>query len=366
MANKNNNSNYRDIKYIKLAYEQAMINLGSTSLNPSVGCVIVKKNSVISSGYTSFNGRPHAEVNALSKKRNDYKDSEMYITLEPCSHYGKTPPCIEKIINKKIKRVVFSITDTDPRSKKKAEKKLNNKKISVKKNVSKNLGKEFYKSYFLQSSNLLPFIDAKLAISKDFFTINRNEKWITNFRSRRLGNFMRSRYDCLVTTSKTINDDNPLLDCRVEGLEKKSPALFIIDRSFNIKKNSNIFKKKDRRTYILTNKKNPDKENFLKKRGVKIIQIIRDKNIDLELKNIFYLIKKLGFNRVLIECGTTFLNQILQHNLIKNFYLFRSSKVLKSKGHNNSTFFFIKKAKISKKNIIKVNLNEDSLYKVKL
>ena len=100
MANKNNNSSYTDIKYIKLAFEQAIINLGSTSSNPSVGCVVVKNNSVISSGCTSLNGRPHAESNAL-KKIIDYKNADLYVSLEPCSHYGKTPPCIDKIIKKK-------------------------------------------------------------------------------------------------------------------------------------------------------------------------------------------------------------------------------------------------------------------------
>ena len=112
MAIKNNKINYKDIKYTKLAYEQALINLGSTSTNPSVGCVVVKNDTVISSGRTSLYGRPHAESNAL-QKRVDFKDSDIYVSLEPCSHHGKTPPCTEKIIKKKIKRVIFSIKDSN-------------------------------------------------------------------------------------------------------------------------------------------------------------------------------------------------------------------------------------------------------------
>ena len=364
MANKNNSSNYNDTKYMKLAYEQALINLGSTALNPSVGCVIVKNNSIISSGHTSLNGRPHAESNAFKKKIN-FRGSDIYVSLEPCSHYGKTPPCINKIINKKIKRVIFSINDTDPRSKEKAKKKLNNKKIKVRKNVLNNFGKEFYHSYSLQLTNQLPYIDAKLAISKDSYTINRKERWITNNRSRKLGNFMRSRYDCLVTTSQTINDDNPYLDCRIEGLEKKSPDLIIIDRSFNIKKNSNIFKKKNRRIYLFTSSHNKNIENFLKKKGVKIIKFIQNEDLNLNLKNIFYIIKELGFNRILIESGITFLNKLLKQNLIKNFYLFKSSKNLSRAGYNNFSLSF-NNVKISIKNRVKVNLDRDILYKVKL
>jgi len=365
MANKNNNINYKDINYIRLAYEQAAINIGCTSLNPSVGCIIVKNDSVISSGYTSINGRPHAESNAL-KKKIDYKNSEVYVSLEPCSHHGMTPPCTDRIIKQKIKRVVYSLEDIDTRSKKKAKKKLNNKNINVKKDILKKFGTEFYESYFLQSSDQLPFIDAKLAVSKDFYTKNYKDRWITNKQSRKLGNFIRSKYDCLLTTSKTINDDNPLLDCRIEGLEKKTPVLIIIDRHLNIKKNSKVFKRKNRMIYIFTTTNNRSKEFFLKKKGVKIIKFIKNKDENLNLKKVFYKIKNLGFNRILIESGITFLNKALNYNIIKNFYLFKSSKMLKSNGHNNSIFSLIKKLKISEKNKIKVNLKEDNLYKVKL
>jgi diaminohydroxyphosphoribosylaminopyrimidine deaminase/5-amino-6-(5-phosphoribosylamino)uracil reductase len=121
----------KDSFYIKLAYQQAEINLGSTGTNPSVGAIITKNNSVISSGRTSINGRPHAESNALRNRLN-YKNSNLYVTLEPCTHFGKTPPCTKKIISKKINRVVFSINDVDPRSKNSALKKLIKKKYILK------------------------------------------------------------------------------------------------------------------------------------------------------------------------------------------------------------------------------------------
>ena len=364
MANKKNNLNLIDVKYTKLAYEQALINLGSTAINPSVGCVVVKNNSVISSGHTSFNGRPHAENNALKKKIN-FKDSNLYVSLEPCSHYGKTPPCTDLIIKKKIKRVVFSITDSDPRSKKKAERKLRNSKIIVKKHILKNYAKQFYQSYFLQSTNQLPLVDAKLAISKDSYTKNKKERWITNIESRRLGNFIRSKYDCLLTTSKTINDDNPYLDCRIEGLEKKTPDLVIMDRFLKTKINSNIFKKKNRKILIFTQSNNKIKENIFKKKGIKIIKVLQNDNINSNFTNMFHSIKKLGYSRILIESGITFLSKLLQLNIIKNFYLFKSSKNLSTKGYKKFSLFPIK-YKYFKKNKIKVNLKEDKLYMMKL
>ena len=355
----------KDLFYTKLAFQQANINLGSTKTNPSVGCIVVKNDSVISSGRTSLSGRPHAEANAL-KKNIDYLNSDLYVTLEPCSHYGKTPPCVKKIIEKKIRRVVFSISDIDPRSKNKAQRNLKNKKIFVKKIMANKLAKKFYQSYFLQSSDKIPLIDAKLAISKDYFTINNKKKWITNKKSRNLGNFLRSKYDCLLTTSETINKDNPLLNCRIEGLEKRTPSLIIFDRYFKINKNIKILKENNRKIYIFTTVNNLLKENFFKKKGVKIIKFSSTADDNLSLKKMIFRIKKLGLNRIFVESGNTFLSKLLKNNLIKNLYLFKSSQKLLLAGQNNSSLSQIKKIKILKKNKIKVNLYGDSLYKINL
>jgi diaminohydroxyphosphoribosylaminopyrimidine deaminase/5-amino-6-(5-phosphoribosylamino)uracil reductase len=353
----------KDSFYIKLAYQQAEINLGSTGLNPSVGAIVVKNNSVISSGFTSLNGRPHAESNALKNKLN-YKDSDLYVTLEPCSHYGKTSPCTKKITSKKINRVIFSINDIDLRSKNLAFKELKKKKINVDRFILRNFGKSFYKSYYLQPSKELPFIDAKLAVSKDFLSIDKKKKWITNKQSRNLANFLRSKYDCLLTTSKTINEDNPILNCRIEGLEKKSPDIIILDRKFKIKKSSKIFKKNKNKIYILMNTNNYLKEIFFKKIGVKIIKLKQNSSNVSELKNIFYEIKKLGLNRILVESGVTFMDKLIKYSLIRNFYLFRSSTNLGTKGLNNTNPLYLKKINVSDKNKINVYLKEDSLHKV--
>ena len=104
------NHNY----YLKLAFESAKVNLGKTKMNPSVGCLIVKNNAVISTGRTSVSGRPHAEANAFNNKKN-FKNADLYVTMEPCTHYGLTPPCTNLIIKKGIKRVFFSSYDFDLR-----------------------------------------------------------------------------------------------------------------------------------------------------------------------------------------------------------------------------------------------------------
>ena len=224
------NHNY----YLDLAYQLAEKNLGKTGLNPSVGAVVVKDDSVISSGITSYKGRPHAEFNALSKIKN-FAGASLYTSLEPCVHYGKTPPCTDIISKKKIKKVYFGSYDPDIRSYKKAKSTLMKKGIVVKK-IKSNDYKNFYKSYFVNKNFNIPFVSAKIALSNDFLSINSKKKWITNESSRKIVHFLRSRYDCILSTSKTINLDNSLLNCRIDGLDKFKPDLFIIDLNLKLKK----------------------------------------------------------------------------------------------------------------------------------
>ena len=358
-------SQNKDSFFLKLAFNQAEINLGSTSTNPSVGCVVVKNNSIISSGRTSFNGRPHAESNSL-KKKIKFKGSSLYVTLEPCVHYGKTPPCVKNIINKKLHKVIFAMNDVDKRTKNLAYDQLKKAKIKVKRYTKKSYAKQFYKSYILQSSNSNFFIDAKLAISNDYLTINNKKKWITNNNSRKVGNSLRSKYDCIISTSKTINFDNPLLNCRIESLENKSPAVIIIDRLFKIKKNLKIFKNKSRKIFIFTHANNIIKEKYFKKIGVNIIKLTRPTNSKNELTDVFFFLKQLGFNRILIESGIKYISEVLKHKLIHNFYLFKSSISLKNDGKNNVKPFLIRKLKTTNKNKVKINLNGDSLFKIQL
>ncbi|MFL2889249.1 MAG: bifunctional diaminohydroxyphosphoribosylaminopyrimidine deaminase/5-amino-6-(5-phosphoribosylamino)uracil reductase RibD [Pelagibacteraceae bacterium] len=360
MATKKDNNHFKNNQFIRLAFEQAKINLGSTGQNPSVGCVVERNGAVISSGRTSINGRPHAEFNAL-KKLKKIKDLNIYLSLEPCSHYGITPPCTNLIIKNKIKKVFFSLNDVDKRSSRKSYSLLKKKKIFVKGKILEKYAKNFYKSYILNKLKKKSLIDAKLAISKDFYSINKKSKWITNSYSRNRVHLLRSKYDCIITTSKTINKDNSMLDCRIVGLDHKSPAIFIIDRYFKIKTYLKIFKKLKRPIYLITSLINQKKEKNLKKRGVKIIRI-NDENDFIFIKQSFYKINNLGFSRLFVESGLIFLSFLLKNKFINNIYIFQSKMKLKNKGYNNISNKLIKSVKL--KNKIKVNLNGDQMYKI--
>ena len=347
--------------FSNLAFNIAESNVGKTNKNPSVGCVIVKNNSVISSGVTSINGRPHAEYNALSKNLN-FKDAYMYVTLEPCTHYGITPPCTNLIKKKRVKKVYYCFEDPDIRTYKKAKIVLNNRIKKIKKIDDRN--KDFYKSYFLNKKYKLPFIDAKIAISKDFSTISKKNKWITNSRSRKVSHLIRSKYDCIISTSASINKDNSLLNCRIKGLNNFKPDLVIIDRKLRLKKNLALYSlAKKRKTYLLTTSNNSKQTSFLKKRNIKIIKLNSLLTKD-DFFNLFRKLFQLGKRRILIESGLIFLNQLLKMNFINNLYIFKSNTKLRSNGFNNSKINLIKNLKISKQ--VNVNLNNDKLLKARI
>ena len=148
MSTKKDKFSKKDKTFMELALNLAKARHGLTGVNPSVGCVIVKNNEILSIGQTGFDGTPHAEFNAIKNSNENLEDAKMYVTLEPCSHYGKTPPCTNIIIKNKIKEVVYAVEDIDKKVKGKTLKILQSKNILVKKNLLKQEVNEFYTPYF--------------------------------------------------------------------------------------------------------------------------------------------------------------------------------------------------------------------------
>ncbi len=346
--------------FIRIAYNLAKINLGKTKENPSVGCVVVKNNSIISSGFTSINGRPHAEFNALTKV-NKLINCDLYVTMEPCTHFGITPPCTSLITKKKIKKVYFANFDLDKRTMNKAKSLLERKNIKVQK-IIHNKFKDFYQSYFFFKKKDVPLLDAKLAISKDYLTIYK-KKWITNHLSRKRAHFLRSEYNAIISTSKSINKDNSILNCRLNGFNSNKPDLIIIDLKMSLKKKLDLFKNNKRKIIIITTDKEYNNKFFLKKKNIKIIYV-ESLNTKEDFHILLKKLKKLDYQRILVESGLTFTNSLLKKKLISNLYVFQAAIKLGSKGKNNASIKVLKKFKLTNK--IKVNLNGDNLYKIKI
>ena len=354
--------------FMNLALRQAGINIGNTSTNPSVGCVITKNNRILSAGFTSTNGRPHAEANAISFSKENLKDANLYVTLEPCSHYGKTSPCIRKIIKKGIKKVFFSIKDPDIRSFDKSSNLLISKGINVHIGESSSKIRDFYRSYLLYKNNKIPFVSCKLAISKDFFTINKKKRWITNQYSRGRVHLMRSKHDCIITSSQTVLKDNPSLNCRIKGLEMNSPARLILDNKLKTSVKSKIYKNANKyKTIVFYNKVNRRKIKNFKKINVKTIKVPLDSDHNLDLRKILLMTKILGFSRIFLESGPTLAINFMKSNLINDLIIFKSNHNLYKNGTGNIKIYLKEFIKNKKTIYEKVNLMDDKLdfYKIK-
>ena len=353
---------------MRLALKQAEILLGNTKQNPTVGCVIVKNNNIIGAGATSFNGRPHAEKNAISSSKSNLRNSYLYTTLEPCSHFGKTPPCTKLIIKKKIKKVFFSIKDHDYRSYNKAAYTLKSNGVDVKNGILKKEINSFYKSYYKLKKNLLPFVTCKLAVSKDFYTIDKKKKWITNKYSRGRVHLMRSMHDCIITSSRTVNLDNPRLNCRINGLDNRTPSRIILDNKLEIKIKSNIVKESNKyQTFIFYNKFDKLKIKILNKLKIRTVKIPLNKKGELDLRNVLNKAGKLGFSRIFLEAGARLTTSFFNKKLIDDFKLFISNKKLGKNGNGNIKKYFGSFLKNKKKIVEKVNLSGEKLisYKIK-
>ena len=340
---------------MSLALNLAKDRIGLTGENPSVGCVIVKNNEVLSIGQTGKNGRPHAEYNAIKSCKKNLDGAKIYITLEPCTHFGKTPPCSDIIINSKIKEVIFAMEDVDIRTKSKSLKIFKAKKIKVKHGILKKDAKEIYKSYIYNRSNKLPFVTGKLAISKDNYIYSNNKKKITNEYSNSISHLLRYKNDSILISNKTLNIDNPKLSCRINGLSYYSPKRIILDRNLSIKRKSYIFKTSTKKNTIIFYNKGPLKKiNLLIKMGVKLIKLKTDKNNFFNLKLILNKIYSLGCRNLLVEGGKSLTDSFLKNKLFNQFFLFKSPIKLGKKAKlnissqlNQLSFKYKKKSKLN-------------------
>lgn len=365
MSSKKDNIKSLDIQFMKLALSIARINDGLTGENPSVGCIITKNNNIISSGATSINGRPHAETNALQNLNKNAENSTIYITMEPCTHYGKTPPCTDIIIKSKIKRVVYAIEDRDKRTAHKALSKLKRHGINVTKSVCKKEVKNFYKKYFHNKKYKMPYVIGKIACSNDNYIKSKKNKYITNEHLLNVSHLLRYRSQGILISYKTLVSDKPKLDCRLKGLEKYSPKRFILDKNLRSKYNLNILNNETKKnTYILHGSNNVKKIKLLKRKKINLIKINIDTNNRINLNDMLNAIYKNKVSTLLVEGGKDLTNAFIANKLFNEFYLFKSSKNLANNGSINimSTLKRLSKS-FKKHHLLDTYTNKDKIIK---
>ena len=367
MSTRKDNFSKKDIKFMSLALNLARARHGLTGINPSVGCVIVKNDKIISIGQTGFNGKPHAEYNAIKFANEKLEGSKMYVTLEPCSHYGKTPPCTKEIISNKISEVFYSIDDIDKKVKGKSFKILKSKNINVKKNLLNKDISNFYTPYFFNKKNKIPFVTGKIAVSKNNLIYSKGEKRITDTHSDKLTHYLRYKNDSLLISYKTLNKDNPKLSCRLKGLHKFSPKRVILDNNLETKTSSYIFRTANKNNTIIFYKNaNKSKISVFKKKGIQLIKSDLIKNKYFDFKLILKKLYILGCRNLLVEGGNDLSGNIFKNKLFNQFYLFKSlNKLSKISSYKNFNCFKDLSNNYKNKSKINTKLGKDSitLYK---
>ena len=350
-----------------LALNLASARHGLTGENPAVGCVIVKNDEIISIGQTGYNGRPHAEYNAIKNSIDNLEGSTMYVTLEPCSHYGQTPPCTKEIIKNKISKIIYSVDDVDKKVKGKSFKILKLKNIVVKKGLLYKEIINFYKPYFFNRKNKIPYVTGKIAVSKNNLIYSKGTKRITDINSDKLNHFLRYKNDSLMISYKTLNEDNARLDCRLEGLHKFSPKRIVLDNKLQMNNSSYIFRTANKNnTVIFYKDAHKSKILMFKKKGIKLIKSNLLKNGNFDIKVVFKKLYSLGCRNLLVEGGNDLSKSIIKKKLFNQFYLFKSPKSLsKLVAYKSFSCFKDLSQKYKNKKKINTQIGKDSitLYK---
>jgi len=348
------------LKFINLAHDIALKNLGKTFPNPSVGCIVSKNNKIISRGVTSSTGRPHAEEIALKKAGKKSKGATMYVTLEPCFHSSQNGSCTDQILRSGIKEVYVSCIDHDPRTKNKSISKLKRNKIKVIVGIQKDKTLSTNNFFFKSLLKKKPFTKVKMAISSDEKIAwgNYKSKWISNSKSREYVHDLRFKTQAILTTSKTILKDNPRFTVRKNNKIIKHLNVVVIDKNLNIPFNIKLLKNlHERRVIIFTSKKN-SKSQKLKQLGCEIIEM-KSENNKLNLKKIFTHLYKLKISDLLVEAGGILFADLIKNKLVDEIHLFRAPIIVGEKGipviEGNSL-------KNIKKKLIETLKFEDNLY----
>ena len=338
---------------MKSALSLAKYGLGVCYPNPSVGCVILdKSNNLIGCGRTSDGGRPHAEVNALSSLISSPKGGTAFITLEPCAHSDTTPSCAELLIKSGLKKVYISILDPDNRTAGKGIKLLKDAGIEVCVGLLAMDSKEINNGYLKRIKMGLPLVSLKIASSMDgkIATLKGQSKWITGKIARIHGHTLRANYDVILSGINSILKDNSRLDCRIKGLKNQSPVKVIVDSKLSIPFSSKVLKSVKKYPLIIWTSKlsNNNKKLKLRKLGVNIIELSKNKDNLLNLRYGMKDLSRRGYNTVLVEGGSEIYSSLIKNNLVDKIYFYRSGVIIGGDGLSSVSSYKLKKLDLAK------------------
>jgi diaminohydroxyphosphoribosylaminopyrimidine deaminase/5-amino-6-(5-phosphoribosylamino)uracil reductase len=311
--------------------------LGRVWPNPAVGCVILDASGrVVGRGWTRPGGRPHAETEALNMAGAQAKGGTAYVTLEPCSHHGETPPCADALINAGIRRVVSSMSDPDPRVHGTGFKRLREAGIEVVEGVGLKEAEAINEGFFRKIRTGRPLVVLKAATTLDgrIATGSGESQWITGEVARARSHLLRSQFDAIMVGIGTAAADNPTLTCRLPGLTNRSPVRIVVDGRRRLSLTSNLVVSARRQpTWLVSLAGGHDAryEAFVSA-GVEIIEASPDKSGQPDLATVMKKLAERGLSRILVEGGSRLSAALLRDDLVDRIYWFRAPGIIGGDG----------------------------------
>ena len=317
-----------DSKWMKRALRLAERGRGRTSPNPMVGAVLVKDGKIVGEGYHAKAGEAHAELGALKEAREEARGATLYLTLEPCTHYGKTPPCAPEVIEAGVKRAVIGMEDPNPLVKGKGIEILRRAGLEVEVGVLERECRRVNEAFCKYILKKEPFVILKVAATLDGKTATRigDSKWISGEASRRFVHSMRNQVDGVLVGIGTVLRDDPLLTARVRG--GRDPYRIVLDSRLKIPEEAKVIGTSPSKAIIAATALAPkDKIEKFEKRGVQIF-IFDSKEGKVDLKSCLSKLGEIGIMSLLVEGGTQVNGSFLDEGLIDKLLLFLSPKTI--------------------------------------
>jgi diaminohydroxyphosphoribosylaminopyrimidine deaminase/5-amino-6-(5-phosphoribosylamino)uracil reductase len=322
----------KDIFYLQMAYALAEKAKGWASPNPYVGTVIVRKDVIVGHGYHAKPGLPHAEAVALQRAGSLSRNSTAYITLEPCVHWGKTPPCTEAILQARLKRVIISALDPNPLVFKKGFKKIKQAGIEVSAGLLEEKNRRLNEVYLKYITKNTPFVIAKAAISVDGKIATRkfSSRWISSPQTRKYFQLLRGEYDALMVGINTLIKDDPLLTVRHPNWKGRRIVRVILDSQLRFPLGAKILSTLSQGRIIVFSLKKASqrKAEALRKKGAEVIFL---SSPALDLKKVLTWLGKNEMSSVLVEGGSRVLTSMLEKNLVDKIFVSISPKLIGGK-----------------------------------
>jgi diaminohydroxyphosphoribosylaminopyrimidine deaminase/5-amino-6-(5-phosphoribosylamino)uracil reductase len=324
--------NKTDEKFMRMALRQARKGLGRTTPNPAVGAVVVREGKVIASGYHKRAGVNHAEVDALYKIGGKGKKGDvLYVTLEPCNHQGRTPPCTEAILKSGIKRVVVGMKDPNPKVSGGGSEFLREKGVEVTTGVLEAACRHLNEFFIKYISTGRPFVVAKSALTLDGWTATTtgDSWWITNEKSRQFVHRLRDRVDGVMVGVGTVLADDPSLTTRLRNRKGRDPVRIIVDTHLRTPDNAKVLNNDSPAMTLMAvgDGVSPERLKGIKKENVStLVCPIKDGGIDL-VALMDDLVKK-SITSLLVEGGATLMGSMIRERLIDKYYFFQAPKIL--------------------------------------